>query len=167
MIQRRKIPRRLAPWTRTPSGKRLLASAAARSEKSAAKREAYRRLKSFARKPIRMKSPKQAKSDRLYTLVAKEFLSRPENRMCQVEEKVHGRRLIATCVHHLRGRHRTLKFDTRFFCATNFMNSLWPHQNIEKARALGLIAQAGDWAREPGDEETERIRIWMVEKGIW
>jgi hypothetical protein len=37
-----------APWTRTPSGKRLLASAAARKQKSDDKRKAERSSKSFA-----------------------------------------------------------------------------------------------------------------------
>jgi hypothetical protein len=119
----------------------------------------------YLKKPNR-RSAKRIKSDRLYQEAARQFRTDPANSFCRVHFALTGEKVTATCIHHIRGRHRTLKFDQRFFCPVAFQNSLWPHANIERARALGLIAQAGDWAREPHDEETARIEEWMREKGI-
>jgi len=117
-------------------------------------------------KPIRRISPNKAKSDRLYRTISKEFLARPENSFCRVHFALTGQKIQATCIHHVRGRLGTLKFDTRWFCPTSFSNSLWPHANIEKARELGLIALNGEWHNAPDDEETAKIRAMMIEKGI-
>jgi hypothetical protein len=117
-------------------------------------------------KPIRRISTNKAKSDRIYMIVAKEFLSKPENSFCRVHFALTGQKVQATCIHHIRGRLGTLKFDTRFFCPVAFRNSLWPHQNIDRARELGLIALAGEWHAAPDDDETKRIRAMMDEKGI-
>jgi hypothetical protein len=115
-----------------------------------------------------MKTPKQAKSDRLYIKQSREWLANGGSwRTDQISAALRKGIIPATCVHHIRGRHKTLKFDKRFWCPTTMQNSIWPHQNIAEARKLGLIAEQGDWHREPGDEETERIKAWMIEKGIW
>lgn len=112
-------------------------------------------------------SPKKAKSDRLYIAMSREWLAEAGGRFDAVANALNGTAPKATCIHHIRGRHKTLKFDKRFWCPTTMQNSLWPHANIEAARALGLIAKAGEWNCEPGDEESGRIRNWMIEKGIW
>lgn len=116
---------------------------------------------------INRSSQKRKKSDALYRTISKPFLALPENNFCRVHFALTGQKIQATCIHHIRGRHKTLKFDTRFFCPTASKNSLWPHENIEKARTFGLIADAGDWHREPGDAETERLKEWMIDKGIY
>ena len=114
-----------------------------------------------------MKSAKQKISDRLYQKIANAFLALPENQMCMVAAKAfNGSLKPANAIHHGRGRLGTLKFDTRFFIPVNSFNALWPHENINEARRLGLIALAGDWHKEPNDEETKRIRKWMEENGI-
>lgn len=121
-------------------------------------------------KPLQKSIPRisdnKMKSDRLYRDISKEFLALPENNFCRVHFALTGQKIQATCIHHVRGRHKTLKFDTRFFCPTATKNSLWPHQNIEKARGLGLIALAGEWNKEPDDADTQLIRDLMQEKGI-
>lgn len=122
--------------------------------------------KALSAKRIKPKSAKLAKSDRIYHAMAKDFLELPENSYCRVEFYLTGRKIPATCVHHLRGRHRTLKFDRRFWCPTSYGRSLWPHENISEARAAGLIALAGDWNKEPGDEETKRILGCMQDNKI-
>jgi hypothetical protein len=119
------------------------------------------------RKPIRKISSKKAKSDRLYNAIVKEWLAEGGGRFDVVAVKLGQPAARATCNHHIRGRHRTLKFDKRYFCPTTIEYSLWPHQNIKAARKLGLIAETGDWHRELGDAETERIKAWMIEKGIY
>ena|SRR6185312_3771489 len=116
------------------------------------------------RKAVRKVSKKKAKSDRIYNAMVKEWLSED---YCAVALNVFGKFIPATCCHHVRGRNKTLKFDKRFWCATSFEYNLWPHQNIEKARQLGLIAQKGEWNVAPDDEETARIKAWMQEQKIW
>jgi hypothetical protein len=125
-------------------------------------------LKTRPRQPhVRIgQSTKTRRGNYHYRRIADEFLAKPENNFCRVHWALTGQKIQATCIHHLRGRHKTLKYDTRYFCPTSWANSGWPHQNIERARQLGLIAQAGEWAVEPGDSETERLRQWMQEKGI-
>jgi hypothetical protein len=129
-------------------------------------RTVKRETKPNRRKPIAMRSTKKMKSDRLYMRIAKEFLSQPENSFCRVHFALTRQKIQAVCIHHIRGRLGTLKFDTRFFCPTASKNSLWPHQNIDEARKLGLIAEAGDWHNAPDDEATKNISDWMTENGI-
>lgn len=99
--------------------------------------------------------------------IAKEHRRQPGNDYCRVKFALTRRVIPATHTHHIRGRLKTLKFDTRFFCHTTFENNLWPHRNPKKAQALGLIAGPGEWNVAPNDAETERIKSWMIEKGIW
>jgi hypothetical protein len=109
---------------------------------------------------------KKQRSDRLYISLAKEFRSQPGNLHCHGCVARHVPTRASSEVHHVRGRLGTLKFDTRFFCPTCRECGRWVHANPAKARALGLLAQAGDWRRAPEDAETERIRKWMEEEGI-
>ena len=139
-----------------------------RRELSAELAKCDRKLKILNRaKTIRRKSPKQAKSDRLYMADAKAFLALAENKFCRVAWLRDGEKVLATENHHVRGRHRSLKFDRRFFCPTSFSNGRWIHNNISAARALGLLAQPGEWHNAPSDDETRRIENWMREKGIF
>lgn len=172
MIARRKTPRPLASWTRAfPEQLTALRGERQPEQNGAAGFKNFTRSKSFARlprqKPIPKISDKKRKADRLYNALAKEHRRQPGNDYCRVEFALTGRKIPATCNHHIRGRQRTLKFDTRFFCPTASQNSLWPHANIEHARRLGLIAQSGEWNVAPDDAETAKIRDWMIEKGIW
>ena len=120
------------------------------------------------RKPIRKKSSKQAKSDRLYNAQAKKYLFNDGiGRMDMVALALQQGAIKATCVHHKRGRLGTLKFDERFWIPTTMQNSLWPHTHINEARRKKLIANQGDWHLEPGDWETKRIRMWMGDNGLY
>jgi hypothetical protein len=109
---------------------------------------------------------RKQRSDALYREIAEEFLALPENRWCRVEMALIGERIEATAIHHIRGRFSTLKYDNRFFCPVNTRNALWPHEHIEEARRLNLIAAVGDWKMPPKDAETDRIYRLMQEKGI-
>lgn len=120
-----------------------------------------------AKRRVRPISAKKQKSDRIYRALLVTWNQKPENKHCRVAMKVYGLMMDAGCNHHLRGRLGTLKFDTRFFCPVSYANSIWPHQNIEKARELGLIAASGDWHKAPDDEITAKIKEMMIEKGIW
>lgn len=117
----------------------------------------------LARRRFKPVSDKKRKSDRLYLKLSREWLKDTIDEVALMRDLP---RCVATCVHHIRGRLGTLKFDKRFWCPTTMENGLWPHRNIAEARKLGLLAQAGDWNRAPQDAETARIREWMREKGI-
>jgi hypothetical protein len=172
MIARRKTPRPLALWTTLPNAHLTPSPKGRQREKNgAADSKSFTQSKSFwkspRQKPIKKVSTKKQKSDRLYMAIAKEHRQQPGNGFCRVEFALTGRVIPATHTHHIRGRLKTLKFDTRFFCHTTFENNLWPHQNPEKAQALGLIAGPGEWNVAPDDAETAQIKQFMQEKGIW
>ena len=170
MIPRRTTPRPRALWTQLPSA-RLKALHAEPPPKGNGKAgsKSFTPSKSFARsrKPVTRISPEKAKSDRLYNAEVKTWLQEPGNMWCRVELALTGIPVRATCNHHIIGRAGTLKFDKRFWCPTSFKRNNWPHENIEKARELGLIAKRGEWNNPPKDAETERIKTWMQEQGIW
>lgn len=109
---------------------------------------------------------KKARRDRLYSALSRQFRSEDGNRHCHccVLRRLETKK--ATETHHIRGRHRTLRFDVRFFSPTCHGCGRWVHDHPDEARALGLLAARGDWHREPGDAETRRIEEWMREKEI-
>lgn len=53
----------------------------------------------------------------------------------------------ATDIHHVRGRLGPLLTDRRYFKATCSKSHRWIHANVTLARALGLLAQPGEWNR--------------------
>ncbi len=170
MIQRRLIPRPKAVWTRA-FPKQLKALRATSSLEKLA-RVGFKNstpLKSSlkSRKPVKKISRKKAKSDRIYLKMSREWLAEGGGRLDAIAMALKQPAKKATCIHHKVGRLGTLKFDKRFWCPTTLQNSLWPHQNIEKARELNLIAKAGEWCNAPDDAETQRLKTWMMEKGIW
>ena len=54
----------------------------------------------------------------------------------------------ATQIHHSRGRTATLLTNERYWFAVCFACHRWIHDNIEWARAEGLICAKGDWGRQ-------------------
>lgn len=150
MISKRKAPQPKAAWTRAfPAQHAALTPAVRKFHPTRAITAARKR-----------------RSDRLYKEICVDFFADPANQYDRIELALTGAKIPANHVHHIRGRHLTLKFDMRFFCPTSAKNDLWPHNNIAAARKLGLIAEAGDWNREPHDQETLRLRDLMLEKGI-
>src|ERR1017187_4304184 len=163
MIARRKTPRPLALWTKLPNAHLTPSPKGHQREKNGASgfRSFIQSKSSFKyqrQKPIKKVSTKKQKSDRLYNAIAKEHRQLPGNDYCRVEFALTGRVIPATHCHHIRGRLKTLKFDTRFFCHTTYENNLWPHRNPEKAQVLGLIAGPGEWNVAPDDDETAKIK---------
>ncbi len=172
MIARRKTPRPKALWTKVFPDQLTPSPKGRQREKNGANGfRSFTRSKSSLKyprqNPIKKVSTKKQKSDRLYMAIAKEHRKQPGNNFCRVEFALTGRVIPATHTHHIRGRLKTLKFDTRFFCHTTYENNLWPHQNPEKAQALGLIGGPGEWNVAPNDAETARIKDLMIEKGMW
>jgi hypothetical protein len=156
--------KKAALWTQLPSYKPKSLLASRKAVKVVKTRQ---RANTAKRKPIPRISPKKAKSDRIYNKMAREFMRDWPDNVCHVAWIRDGERKNATSIHHIRGRLKTLKFDKRFWCPTSAENNLWPHLNPEKARELGLLAADGDWNKAPQDAETQRLKNWMIEKGIW
>lgn len=98
-----------------------------------------------ARKPIKQRSSKQAQRDAKYAPISKAHLAAfPWCGICAVRDRG---QVPATEIHHARGRAGSLLFDRRFFVSSCFECRMWPHENPEAARALGVLASATDWNR--------------------
>lgn len=53
----------------------------------------------------------------------------------------------ATEVHHIRGRLGALLFDKRYWAPSCYACRLWPHDNKEEARKVGVLAERNDWGK--------------------
>lgn len=51
--------------------------------------------------------------------------------------------------HHIRGRAGALLCDSRYWLAVSKRGHQLIHENPERARHLGWLAQKGDWGRQP------------------
>ncbi len=95
------------------------------------------------RTPLRKVSKSQARRIAKYRPIAHGFLlAHPICGICLVRG---GEVRPSTEIHHIRGRNGPLLFDTRFFCASCRACRLWPHDNKEEARKLGVLAERGEW----------------------
>lgn len=115
-----------------------------------------------APKRIRRVSPRQARLNRLYNKIKREWALLPQNQWCRVTQVLKLASQPATKTpHHKRGRHRTLLIDARFFIPVSAWGHTWIHKHPEEARVLGLLAELGSWNKEIGDAETLRLRELM------
>ena len=69
----------------------------------------------------------------------------------------------ATQCHHVRGRLGPLLLDKRFWKAVSMEGHDFIHNNISKARKLGLLAMPGYWNVAPNDNETRRLKDIIFE----
>lgn len=83
-------------------------------------------------KPIRHRSEKRSKQERVYTAKRIEFLSRKENKFCAVFPKQ-----LATEVHHKKGRIGSLLTDEKFFLAVSREGHKFVEENPEIAKKKG------------------------------
>lgn len=94
---------------------------------------------------IKSRTPQRAKEVREYNAEAKAWLLLPENRFCAVAKALNKLPARSTQVHHMRGRIGRLLLDKRYWKPVSNDGHRWIHDNIEEARALGLICQRGEW----------------------
>ena len=109
---------------------------------------------------VKVRGPKltfKQAADRIYRRLRGPWLA--QNRACKPSLLLEDRaRLVPSSdIHHLRGRHRTLLIDKRFFCPTSRKWHDWIDAHPDEARKYGFLCERGDWHREPGDAETERL----------
>lgn len=133
MIRRRTTPRPKALWVQI------------RDEQDGGSRPARKRRR------VSQVSDKRRREGALYRKLAREFLKL--NPRCAVHTFWRSEE-----IHHARGRAGTLLLDRRFWKAVSSKGHEWIHQNMAKARTLGLLCREGEWNSPPRDQETERIR---------
>lgn len=68
-----------------------------------------------------------------YRKLKKEFMSRPENKICLVSG------LPATEIHHMNGRENERLNDTTYWLAVNRVGHNWIHSNTIEAREKGWL----------------------------
>ncbi len=83
------------------------------------------------KKPIPKRSKKKIVEDLQYSVLRKEFLGKPENRICPITGEE------ATTIHHKKGRLGDLYLDTRYWIAL----SMRGHETVENSP---------QWAKEMG-----------------
>lgn len=119
------------------------------------KETARKQAKVFQRKTgLKKQSASMRRRLAKYYPIKAEFLSRTENKWCAIciarrndGEAVKIR--AATEIHHSRGRNGSLLCDTRFFIPSCFHCRLFPHEQPEKARKLGLLSSPAEWNTPP------------------
>jgi hypothetical protein len=84
-------------------------------------------------KPIRPRSKKREAEYAIYRTVREEFLSRPENKYCRKYPH-----LLATTVHHSKGKIGKLLYDTKWFVALSMEGHRWTEEHPEEAKKLKL-----------------------------
>lgn len=110
--------------------------------------------KALTRKPIKKMAKSRREQMKTYYAVRREFLSTRPDCECCLRRRESGEDILlqpATENHHFRGRIGRLLCDTRFFVAVCFQCSrFWIHQNVTKARDIGVLCQPRDWNVYPG-----------------
>lgn len=106
------------------------------------------------RTPLKKIAKSQRKRLRKYYPLAKEFLSRPENKFCLIctVRREHGENILinlATEIHHWAGRIGKLLCYVPYFRPSCFSCRLWPHDHPKLAREYGLLAPAPLWGVFP------------------
>jgi hypothetical protein len=96
-------------------------------------------IKPMTRNRIRPVSTKRAKQMRLYSKARKVFLAL--NQGCGFG----GCSSRATEIHHRRGRAQAMLLLEKYWVGLCNYHHGWVHQNIEKARTVGLICEKGLW----------------------
>jgi hypothetical protein len=150
-----KKPRKLALWASAfPNQHANLTSPATRHR--AERLEQAKKLRSqklVSRQPskivrskrIRARRPERAKQDRICNAEVAEWLKLPENMWCKAMLAINGHMKRATQCHHSRGRSGALLLDKRFWMPVSDAGHRWIHENVGKARELGLICEKGLW----------------------
>lgn len=88
-------------------------------------------------KAIKKVSAKREQENKIYAQLRKVFLSKPENKFCPVIKQLKNIDVIATTIHHKKGRIGNLLLDTNFWVAL----SMEGHEYVEKNPT---------WAKENG-----------------
>jgi hypothetical protein len=110
-----------------------------------------------SRKPLKRiasATPQMAARRRRYNLRVKDWLQQIENKWCKAWEAF-GESKLATQCHHKNGRKMTREGDLllaeQFWIPVSASGHDWIHKNIEQARKLGLICEAGRYNSWPKD----------------
>lgn len=98
-------------------------------------------------RPLKKVSRSLRERLKVYQFLAKIFLSKPENENCIIctVRREHGENIVinrSTEIHHHRRRRGRLLCWVPGFRASCYPCRLWPHENGERARELGLLASA-------------------------
>lgn len=114
------------------------------------------------RKPLKKQSRALRTRSRVYFALTHEFLSREENRLCEIctRRREAGENILiqpATEVHHWAGRIGRLLCYVPYFKASCFNCREWPHRHPTKARDIGLLAPAALWNVFPESELTQNV----------
>lgn len=86
------------------------------------------------KKPIRKVSSKRKIENKIYSRTRKEFLSKPENKYCEVFKN-----RLSTEVHHAKGRIGDLFLNTEFWISVSSEGHKYIHENDSWSRKRGFL----------------------------